>query len=120
MDGLDERLNMLRGRVLRDPMAQVEYMARPGAKRRQDAPRLGGNRLGRTEKRHRVHVSLKRHPCAHATASLSQVGLPVDAERIRTGVGHRLQPEAPAFGEEDARDSAILASTRETRENLPR
>src|SRR5690348_11904366 len=91
---INQRSDMLGWRELRDTVAEVEHVAGAAPERVEDAARLALDGLGRAEKRHRVEVALQGDAIADAIPRVSQVGLPVDAERVGAGLRHRLEPEA--------------------------
>ena len=68
MDGLHERLDVLRRRVLRDAVAQVEYVPRPVAESVENALRFGADHAGRGEENVGVEVALQSHLVAHQPA----------------------------------------------------
>src|SRR4029079_1091178 len=120
MHRLDERRDVLRGRVLRYAMAEVEDVARAGAEGLEDAQRLALDRLGRREERHRIHVSLQGDFRAHAPTRFPDIRLPVDAQRIGSPAPHRLEPRPAALREQYAGDGFSVPRAREAPEDAAR
>lgn len=75
--------------VLMDAVAKVKDMAFALAEAGENVRHFVFNAGGRGIKHRRVHIALQRHFVAYATASIGNIGGPVETQRIAAGLRHR-------------------------------
>ena len=111
---IDQRRDVLRRCVLADAVAEVENVPAAGGRRPEAVQRgahLGADALRRREQHVRIEIALQRHPVADTRPGRAEVDRPVEPDHVAAAGGDRLQPQAAALGENDARDAetAVLA-----------
>ena len=92
---------MLRRRVLQDAMPEVEDMASAGAIAGQYPARFAANRLGLRKQHGRIQIALQGDGLPHVGTGNAEVHRPVHAESITPRCCQLMQPQTPAFGEND-------------------
>src|SRR5574338_1333517 len=109
VNGVHQALHTVRGGELRDTMSEVEHVSRsaPVAVKHVLCLRAYDLRLG--EKYRGVEIALKRHAVSDSRARATDIGAPIEADRVTTAPGELFKPQAATLGENDARhDCAFM------------
>ncbi|MEA3648185.1 hypothetical protein U6H37_19685, partial [Acinetobacter baumannii] len=105
---LNKDARMLGVNVLMNTVSKVKDVAFPLAKAGKNGRHFFFNTRGGRIEHLRIHIALQRYFVTHATASIGNIGGPVETKRIAAGLRHRFQPLTTAFGEQSHRHAAAF------------
>ena len=108
MNGVDEDLEILDGRVGQDAMSQVEDVAVAAARAVQHVARPLANQVWRPQQHSRVEIALDAQPVTDEAPSLVERQAPVERHYVRPGIRYRLEQTRGISAEVDARHAERL------------
>src|SRR5689334_8258467 len=113
VNGVDQCGDVVWIDVRRDPVSEVENVAAAAAVALQNSTHLRAHAIRSSVQRGGIEVALQRYTIAHAPPRCADIGGPVDAEGIGAARGHRLEPLAAVFGEQNYRDTPAVILARQ-------